>query len=121
MGFAHGEPVGAPQQNQHPVREVAWSLDETRVVAGWSEEDTATVWDWRTGYDVTSPLQHIFPVLDVAWSPDGTRVATGSGDAVARLWDVPLPSASDATTLADLVEMAGRMRVNDCECVSLYR
>ena len=65
---------------------VAWSADGTRVATA-SDDNTARVWDARTGQAVGAPLQHQGTVTAVAWSPDGTRVATASVDNTARVWD----------------------------------
>ena len=68
------------------VNTVAWSPDGT-LMATASSDQTARVWDARTGQAVGAPLQHQDGVRSVAWSPDGTRVATASFDRTARVWD----------------------------------
>jgi WD40 repeat protein len=52
-----------------------------------SIDDTARVWDARTGQPVTGPLEHGNIVTSAAFSADGTRVVTASYDKTARVWD----------------------------------
>jgi len=73
-------------QNRDARTTAAFSPDGTRVIAA-SGDNTARVWDARTGQPVTAPLVHQGPVNVVAFSPDGTRVITASGDNTARVWD----------------------------------
>jgi WD40 repeat protein len=62
------------------------SRDGMRIVSA-SSDNTARVWDARTGEAITPPLQHQGGVLCSQFSPDGLRVATCSWDKTARLWD----------------------------------
>ncbi len=87
---------------------VAFSPDGTKLLTG-SKDQTAQLWDARTGHPIGGPLRHDQPVWAVAFSPDGTKLLTGSGDqagttGAARVWDVatgqPLsPSAPHPTTV----------------------
>jgi len=63
-----------------------YSPDGLRVVSA-SSDNTARVWDGRTGEPITPPLQHQGGVCWAQFSPDGLRVATCSWDKTARLWD----------------------------------
>ena len=58
------------------VRSAAFNADGTRVVTA-SGDDTARVWDVRTGRPIGAPLQHADDVTSAAFSTDGTRVADG--------------------------------------------
>ena len=68
------------------VTSVAFSPDGTRIVTG-SEDQTAKVWDARTGTALLELKGHTGAVTSVSFSPDGTRIVTGSGDRTAKVWD----------------------------------
>ena len=52
-----------------------------------SGDNTARLWDARSGKPLGEPLRHERPVSAVAFSPEGDRVLTGSEDRTARVWD----------------------------------
>ena len=66
---------------------MAFSPDGTRIVTG-SGDQTAKVWDARTGMALLELKGHTGRVNSVAFSPDGTRIVTGScgqdGEGVGR-------------------------------------
>ena len=63
---------------QNAVWSAAFSPDGTRVVTA-SRDNTAQVWDARTGQAVGAPLQHAGGVSSAAFSTDGTRVVDSVG------------------------------------------
>ncbi|HEX4420606.1 MAG TPA: hypothetical protein VH165_21975, partial [Kofleriaceae bacterium] len=72
--------------HQDSINAAAFSPDGTRVVTA-SVDNTARVWDARTGKPLTAPLAHQDAVRSAAFSPDGTRLVTASSDNTARVWD----------------------------------
>jgi WD40 repeat protein len=50
-------------------------------------DQTARLWDARTGALTAPALNHAGPVTDAVFSPNGRFVLTGSADGTARLWD----------------------------------
>jgi WD40 repeat protein len=82
------------------VNAVAVTPDGTRIVTGSSSSDnTARVWDARTGAELLQLKGHAGAVNSVVVMPDGTRIVTGSGDRTARVWD--------AQTGAELLQLKG--------------
>ncbi len=73
-------------QHDGTVWDAQFSHDGSRVVTA-SSDNTAGVWDARTGRPITEPLQHRGVVWDAQFSPDGSRVVTASSDNTARVWD----------------------------------
>jgi WD40 repeat protein len=60
--------------------------DGSRVVTG-SPDNTAKVWDAKTGKAVLTLKGHIAFITSASFSPDGSRIVTGSWDGAAKLWD----------------------------------
>ena len=52
-----------------------------------SWDNTARLWDPRSGKPLSEPLRHKKSVTAAAFSPEGDRVLTGSEDNTARLWN----------------------------------
>ena len=88
-----------PIQHEDMVHSAEFSGDGARVLTV-CRNNTARVWDAKTGRALTPQLAHdrslirsgeylqgLHP-LHADMSPDGTRVATASVDGTARLWDV---------------------------------
>ncbi len=66
----------------------AFSPDGTRIVtASGHPDDTARVWDTKTGAELLTLKGHAGPVLAASFSADCTRIATAGWDGTARLWD----------------------------------
>jgi len=80
------------------VNSVALSADGNQLVTG-SWDNTARLWDVRTGQSLVEFEGHSGIVYSVALSADGRRLVTGSSDRTARLWG--------ARTGQSLVEFKG--------------
>ncbi len=52
-----------------------------------SKDQTAKVWDARTGAEVLSLEGHTGPVLSASFNPDGSRVVSASMEESATIWD----------------------------------
>ena len=85
------------------VNSVSFSSDGTRILTGSSDE-TAKVWDARTGTALLELKGHTGVVTGVSFSPDGTRIVTGSDDGTAKVWD-----AHTGTHLLDLKGHTGHV------------
>jgi hypothetical protein len=69
------------------VTGVAFSTDGTRIATS-SGDQTAKIWDARTGQEMITLKGHAGEVRGVAFSPDGTRLASASSDGTVKIWDV---------------------------------
>ncbi len=67
------------------VMAVAWSLDDQWIATG-SKDNSARIWDVRSGTQRLILTGHSGLIHAVAFSPDGALLATGSADGSARLW-----------------------------------
>jgi WD40 repeat protein len=77
----------------------AFSRDGKRVVTA-SSDQTARIWDARTGDEIAVLRGHVRGVRGAVFSPDGTRVVTASADQTARIWPVQ-PAVSISDLIAD--------------------
>jgi len=68
------------------VQSASFSADGTRIVTG-SADQTAKVWNARTGREVLTLKGHTGFVKSASFSADGTRVVTASYDQTAKVWD----------------------------------
>jgi WD40 repeat protein len=70
------------------VRTAAFSPDGRRVITR-SDDESARLWDVRTGEPISESLDgHDGPVLSAAFSPDGRHIVTGSSHRTARIWNI---------------------------------
>ena len=70
----------------------AFSPDGNRVVTA-SADNTARLWDAKTGAALATLSGHTAGVINAVFSPDGSRVVTASYDNTARLWDAKTGAA----------------------------
>jgi len=68
------------------VRTVAYSPDGRRLLTV-SEDNTARLWDVRTGLPVGQPMRHQDLIYQAVFSPDGQRVAVTGSEGTPSLWD----------------------------------
>ena len=68
------------------VNSAQFSPDGKYIVTA-SDDNTARVWDAKTGEPVTEPLKHEDSVNSAQFSPDGKYIVTASYDYTARVWD----------------------------------
>ena len=87
------------------VISAAYSPDGTRIVTA-SYDETARIWDARTGAQLAVLSGHEGLVLAAAYSPDGTRILTASADKTARIWDAHTGAQLAVLSGADEVEGA---------------
>jgi MFS family permease len=85
-------------QHRGAVRDARFSPEGFRVVTA-SEDQTARLWDARTGRPITEPFHHRGTVWSAVFVPDGTRVLTSSSDRTAAVWDVRPGGAIGATAM----------------------
>jgi WD40 repeat protein len=83
---ASRRPISPPLRQQGYVTHAAFSPDGSRVVTCGFDQ-TARVWDSRTGKECCPPLRHASIVEYATFSPDGTLVLTAGSDNTARIWN----------------------------------
>jgi WD40 repeat protein/serine/threonine protein kinase len=74
---------------------------------------TARLWDARAGKPIGPPLRHESFVMGIALSPDGRTLLTGSDDATARLWSVPVALAGDVEDIVAWVQIATGLELDE--------
>jgi len=84
--LAHDLHVRFPRGHKGPVRAVAWSPCEPRLLTG-SDDATAAVWDAERGERTLELKGHDGPVRTVTFDASGAYAYTGSDDGTVRRWD----------------------------------
>ena len=79
-----------------PVSSASFSPDGSRVVTA-STDNTAKVWDAKSGAEVLTLKGHTRALYSASFSPDGSRIVTGSQDDTAKVWDAK--SGTEVLTL----------------------
>ncbi|AGA27415.1 serine/threonine-protein kinase [Singulisphaera acidiphila] len=87
-GVATGQIRRVLRGHQGFIYCLAFSRD-SRLVATGSEDDTARIWEVKTGRPVGPPLPHGASIISIAFAPDGKTLLTGCNDQTARLWSLP--------------------------------
>jgi WD40 repeat protein len=78
--------VDKPQMMAPLSRLEVLSRDGTRLLKA-NDDNSAGLYDTRTGRALVPPLRHSSKVLHVAFNPDETMIVTCSDDNTARLWN----------------------------------
>jgi hypothetical protein len=68
------------------VWSAAFSPDGARIVTA-SDDQTAKVWDAKTGVELLTIKGHTGPLTAASFSPDGLRIMTASLDRSAKIWN----------------------------------
>jgi hypothetical protein len=72
--------------HESTVNTAQFSPDGQRIITA-SEDNTARVWDAKTGQEIAKLNGHEGWVNTAQFSPDGQRIITASEDNTARVWD----------------------------------
>jgi len=94
--------LAPPLQHDGPVYAATFAATGARVVTA-SDDNTARIWDARTGEPIGKTLRHDGSVYAATFDTTGDRVVTASADNTARIWDAP-PAVGQA--LLDRVRAA---------------
>ena len=82
-----------------------------------SEDNTAKIWDAKTGQELFTLTGHDDVVRSAAYSPDGRRIVTADGDGAVQIYttdmDELLEIAKSRVTRQLTVEEKKRYRVPD--------
>ena len=78
--------AGPVLRHSNGVQSIEFSPDGKWIASG-AYDNSARVWDVRTGELVLGPFEHREPVVNVTFSPDGTLLLTACLDGAARVWD----------------------------------
>ncbi|MGD9857586.1 MAG: protein kinase, partial [Planctomycetaceae bacterium] len=79
------------------VRTIAWSRDDSQLLASHFHPANARIWN-LDGTQHLTLKGHTDAVVSAAWSPEGDRIATASWDNTVRLWNndgTPICTLSD--------------------------
>ncbi|MFT5164774.1 MAG: hypothetical protein ACI9FJ_003383, partial [Alteromonadaceae bacterium] len=69
------------------VKDATFSTDGQRIATAGFHDNTAIIWDAKTGKPQLTLFGHTRPLVPVRFSVDGSKVVTGSWDKTVRTWD----------------------------------
>ncbi|KAH7396236.1 WD40-repeat-containing domain protein [Pyrenochaeta sp. MPI-SDFR-AT-0127] len=92
------------------VTHLAWSPDDTKIVTCCSQpENSARIWDAKTGACIQCINDFTYPCTTAAWAPSGKHVIIGSQDDKmgCGIWDL------DGHLVHNFCEEGSKLRAND--------
>ncbi|EUC40549.1 glycoside hydrolase family 1 protein [Bipolaris oryzae ATCC 44560] len=92
------------------VTHLAWSPDDTKIVTCCSQpENSARIWDVKSGACIQCISDFTYPCTTAAWDPSGTRVIIGSQDdrMGCGIWDL------NGDLKHNFCDGGARLRAND--------
>jgi len=98
---------------RHEGRVIAASFSpDGKWIVTASEDDTARVWDARSGKPVGEPMRRLNSFNAASFSPDGKWIVTASLDHTARVWDSSTFTTQAVDWLMELGELVGGLHLN---------
>lgn len=79
-------PISKTMRHQDAILSACFSPDGAKVVTA-SRDNTARIWDARSGMAIGAALSHRRLVRRALFTSDGAKILTIGFDAIARLWD----------------------------------
>jgi WD40 repeat protein len=111
-----GVPLLEFSGHRQALNSAAFSPDGTQLVT--SGNDTARIWDARTGTQLGALPDHAgFADFSAVYSPDAARITTATYGKFARIWDARVPATIaaqilwEAATQADPIPAADRVQL----------
>lgn len=92
------------------VTHLAWSPDDSKIVTCCSQpENSARIWDVKTGACILCISDFTYPCTTAAWAPDGRHVVIGSQDDKlgCGIWDL------SGRQVHNFCEDGSKLRAND--------
>ncbi|EUC36917.1 glycoside hydrolase family 1 protein [Bipolaris zeicola 26-R-13] len=98
------------EHRESGVTHLAWSPDDTKIVTCCSQpENSARIWDVKSGACIQCISDFTYPCTTAAWDPSGTRVIIGSQDdrMGCGIWDL------NGDLKHNFCDDGARLRAND--------
>lgn len=85
------QPIFHLDEHEAGVAHLAWSPDDSKLIScAQQDENSARIWDTKTGRCLVTINDFTYPCTTAAWAPDGKSVVIGSQDTKWGLgiWDL---------------------------------